>query len=161
MKQAKIPILETVKWICVILLVLFIVHQSASGKESHTDFETMRAAVSEQFDMSNVLEADNQMVKRLYGIDPGTFDGLVLYYPTTNMGAEELLLVKLSDTEQQESVREAIENRLQTQKDSFEGYGIEQFDMLEKSVIDVHGNYVLYVVSSNPAAVHQAFLDTL
>ena len=56
------------------------------------------------------------MVKRLYGLNPSDFDGCLLYYPQTNMEAEELLLLKLRDTSQQEAVRAAVEARLETRR---------------------------------------------
>ena len=84
-----------------------------------------------------------------------------MYYPTTNMGAEEILLVKLKDTSQQETVKAAMEERVETQKASFDGYGINQYEMLEQSVIEVRGNYMLLVVASDTAPVRQAFLDAL
>ena len=77
------------------------------------------------------------------------------------MDAEELLIVKLKDTSQAEAVETAINKRLETQKNSFEGYGIEQYDLLEKHVLDVQGNYILYVVHTDAAKADQAFRDSL
>ena len=112
--------------------------------------------------MTNMLKADNQMIKRLYGLDPAAFESCVLYYPTTNMMAEELLIIKLSDTAQAEAVAAAIESRLETQKASFDGYGIEQYDMLtNNAVVEVRGNFVLFVVNAASAQARQAFLDAL
>lgn len=32
---------------------------------------------------------------------------------------------------------------------SFEGYGIEQYDLLSNSIVEVQGNYILFVVHEN------------
>ena len=106
-------------------------------------------------------EGDNQMIKRLYGLDPGSFEGVMLYYPTTNMGAEEILLVRLADPSQAAAVEEAVAQRVTTQKNSFEGYGVQQFEMLENSVTEVWPNYVLFVSAADPGAVREAFLSAL
>ena len=156
-----LPVLEAVKWVSLVLLVVFLFAISASGRESATDFETMKAAVTGAAELTEVQEGDNQMVKRLYGLDPAEYDGVLLYYPTTNMGAQELLLVKLKDVSQQEAVAAAVENRVTTQKNSFEGYGVEQFDMLERSITEVRGNYVLLIVAKDPDPVRAAFLAAL
>ncbi len=163
MKDSKIiiPVLEAVKWLSVVLALAFIVSISAQGRESATDFETMSAAVSSAASLTEVQEGDNQMVKRLYGLDPSEYEGVLLYYPTTNMGAEELLLVKLSDTSQQEAVTAAIEDRVQTQMNSFEGYAVEQYEMLQRAVTEVRGNYILLIVANDSGPVRQAFLDAL
>jgi len=112
--------------------------------------------------MSNMAQAENQMIKRLYGLDPTAFEACSLYYPTTNMGAEEILIVKLADMSQQETVRAAAKKRLATQKTTFEGYGVEQFDLLTNhSILEVRGNYILFVVSKNCTEARAAFLDAL
>lgn len=156
--KVKIPLLETLKWLSVVLVVLFLSAMLAQGKESQTEFSVMSEAVTAAADLTPMQQADNQMIKRLYGLDPADYDGLLLYYPTTNMGAEELLLVKLKDTAQQETVAAAIAARLATQKSSFDGYGVDQYAMLEKSVTELQGNYVLLIVAADTAPVRQAFL---
>lgn len=159
--KVKISLLEAGKWICVLLVVAFLVSECGSGKESSTDFGTMKEAVVAAAEVDLMQEADNQMVKRLYGLDPSDFEGVLLYTPTTNMGAEELLVIKLSSLSQQEAVTAAIEARIATQMDSFEGYAQTQYEMLENAVVEVHGNYILFVSASNPAPLRQAFLDAL
>ena len=72
------------------------------------------------------------------------------------------VLLKLRDTSQQEAVRAAVEARLETQKTSFDGYGLEQYDLLTNhSILDIRGNYVLFVVHKDAAAVQQAFRGAL
>ena len=60
-----------------------------------------------------------------------------------------------------EAVTEAANSRLETQKNSFEGYGAEQTALLNAAVLEVRGNYVLYVVHPDAPAAQQAFLDSL
>ncbi len=161
MKSQKLLLLEAAKWLCVLALLIALVFQLASNQESQTDFQTMSAAVTAAADLSSMAEGSNQTLKRLYGLDAGDYDGVLLYYPSINMGAEELLLLKLSEPDQQEIVKEAISQRLSAQLDSFEGYGVEQCAMLERSIIEVQGNYILFVSAEDPSAVQEAFLDAL
>lgn len=157
----KLPLIEILKWALLLLLLALLVLQMGQDKFSDTAFEEMAAAVTEGLDLSQMQAADKQMCKRLYGLDPNDYEGCLLYYPTTNMGAEELLLVKLSDTAQQAAVEAAIQARLTTQKTSFDGYGIEQMALLEHCVVELRGNYVLFVVHGSADAVRRAFLDAL
>ncbi len=157
----KYGLLEGLKWLCVVLLVVFLLTQLLPGGSSNTAFSVMVQAVSGPADMENMQPADEQMVRRLYGLDPQDFGGILLYYPVTNMQAQELLLVKLTDTAQQQTVTDAVQRRLETQKNSFDGYGAEQFAMLEKAVLEIRGGYVLLVVAEDTQPVVQAFLDAL
>ena len=69
---------------------------------------------------------------------------------------------KLKDTSQQEQVRTAIEKRIQTQKTTFEGYGVEQFELLtNNAVIEVRGNFILFIVNADSAEAQKAFLKAI
>ena len=150
------------RWIVLLAAVISLVVMFGGNTVSTADPADVEAAVVAQLDMTNMLQGDNKMVKRFYGLDPTVFEACILYYPTTNMMAEELLIVKLADVSQQEMVRAAVEARIATQKNTFEGYGVEQFEMLSNNaVVEVRGNYILFVVSASSADVRQAFLDAI
>lgn len=158
----KTLFLEILRWVAVATAVVFLISVFSQNRISSAAPETVIEAVTSKLDMSEMQEANNRMIKRLYGIDPESFDACVLYYPTTNMGAEELLIVKLSDIAQQDAVRQAVEKRLDTQKTSFDGYGADQYDMLTNhSTIEIRGNYILFVVHPASSAAAQAFLSAL
>lgn len=158
----KTLFLEILRWVAVAAAVVFLISVFSQNRISSATPETVIEAVTSKLDMSEMQEANNRMIKRLYGIDPESFDACVLYYPTTNMGAEELLIVKLSDISQQDAVRQAVEKRLDTQKTSFDGYGADQYDMLTNhSTIEIRGNYILFVVHPASSAAAQAFLSAL
>ena len=158
----KAILYPAVKGLSLILVLVFILVISSNGKISNADFETVSKAVIEASqDMDKMQATDAQMVKRLYGISPSDYEGLMLYYPTTNMGAEEILLVKLKDLNQTTDVEKAIEARKASQMASFDGYGMTQYAMLENSKVEVRGNYILYIVSPNDQPVIKAFTDAL
>ena len=155
-------VLSAVKWLILILILGFILWQVLSrGIQSRADFSAVAESVTSAADLSPMVEGDNQMVRRLYGLNPADYEGVLLYYPSSNMGAEEILVVKLSDLSQQETVKAAMEARIQAQMDVFEGYAPEQYATLEKGVVEVHGNYLLLVVAEDTAPVQKAFLDSL
>ena len=153
---------ELIRWVAVAAMVLCLILTFGGDPISSAEFADVSAAVLPEVDMANMQEADNQMVKRLYGLDPVNFEGCMLYYPRTNMDAEELLIIKLKDKSQQEEVKTALEARVQTQKTTFEGYGVEQMDLLNNyCVVDVRGNFALLVVSKTCDAAQAAFQDAL
>ena len=160
--KIRVTVFEVLRWVVVALALVFLLSKFASDPVSSADPQEVEAAVVAQIDMTNMLTGDNQMIKRLYGIDPAAYEYCVLYYPTTNLEAEELLIVTLSDVSQGEALEAAINARIETQKNSFDGYGIEQYDMLtNNAVVEVRGNYVLFVVNANSAEAQKAFLDAL
>lgn len=161
MEKTKLPLLEVGKWLSLALVLVFIGSLLVSGKESSAAFSDVETAVTNAATLDNMLLGDHQMIKRLYGLEPGDYEGISLYYPTTNMGAEEILLVKLKNISQQDAVKTAIDARLATQFKNFDGYGIAQCEMLERSVTLVQGNYILLIVAEDTAPVVSAFQRAL
>ena len=158
----KEKLFEILRWAAVVGIIVLLVLLGAKNKESTAEYADVRQAVLAEMDLGELQQADNQMVKRLYGLQPAEYAGCTLYYPTTNMGAEEVLLIRLSDPEQEQAVLSAIEKRLQTQKNSFDGYGVQQYDLLTNhAVIEARGGYVLFAVCPNDEAVRQAFLGAV
>lgn len=160
-EKSMLPLLEVGKWLSLALVVVFIASLLVSGRESAAAFSDVETAVTGAAQLDTMLPADHQMIKRLYGLEPGDYEGITLYYPTTNMGADEILLVKLKSTAQQESVKAAIDTRLAAQLSNFDGYGVSQCEMLERSVTLVQGNYILLVVAEDTAPVVSAFQNAL
>lgn len=155
-------LLELARWLAVLLAVVFLGMSLRQEPVSRASFAEVQGAVTQSFDQSNTKEADARMVRRLYSLNPSELEGCLLCYPVTNMEAEELLLVKVAEETQVQTVTDAIKARLETQKASFDGYGLEQYDLLTRhAVIESRGGYVLFVVCENAELVRQAFLDAL
>lgn len=158
----KTILLEAGRWAVALAAVLSLCFLFRADPISTADPAAVREAVTARMDLTNVVEADNQMIRRLYGLDVSAYESCVLYYPATNMGAQELLIVKLAESAQAETLEQAIQSRLETQKNTFDGYGVEQYDLLTNhSVIEIRGNYVLFVVDADSDDVRAAFLDAL
>ena len=160
--KMKISTYEIARWAAVLAALVMLISMFGGNTASSAEAADVAAAVVETIDMTNMVLAENQMVKRLYGLDPASFESCILYYPNTNMMAEEVLILKLKDTQQQESVRAAIEARVETQKTTFDGYGVEQYALLtENCIIDIRGNFVLFVVNADCDAAQKAFAGAL
>lgn len=157
----KTTLLTAIRIGMVVILLVFMIGLQLGGKSSKAEIGTVAARVTDGMDLSSMNESTHVMFKKFYGLNANDYEGVVLYSPVSNMDAEELLILKLKDNGQAESAVEAINKRLETQKSSFEGYGIEQFDLLEKHILDVQGNYILYIVHPDAAKADQAFRDSL
>ena len=146
------------RWLTVGAVVAWILSAQMQAPVSTARSEDVWNAVSAQTDLTPMREANHQMIKRLYGLDPSAFAFCGLYYPETNMGAEELLLVRLRDGQDDREIIEQIEKRLSAQKASFEGYGAEQTDLLvNHAVQESCGGFVLFAVSPAADDILRAF----
>lgn len=154
-------IIEYVKYVLIILLVVFISSLLADDNISKAKIDNVTKAVANKLKDDSLSPAANRMVKRLYGLNPGDYDGISVYISDSNMKVEEFLLVKLKDTSQADAVQAAAKARLDRQLESFEGYGPEQCKLLKDHILDVQGNYILFVVHKNAKAADKAFQKSL
>ena len=125
------------------------------------DFSVLREQAEQAMDLTGMRQADAQLLRRLYGLNGGELAGWALWTSEDNMAVEELLLAECVSEAQAEQVWEALEARRSTQIQNFEGYGPEQVRLLEDSIMEVRGVYVLFVVSEQAREVKDAFLSVL
>ncbi len=158
----KVSFLELVRWLTVALTVALLFGLAANTTSRDVPLRELEEKTAPLLLAGEAQRADDRMLRRLYGLNPSDYAETVLYYPASNMGVEELLLVKLREKNQAETVESAVQARLSAQKQSFDGYGVEQTALLHhNAVLLVRGSYVLFAVSENAQAIRQAFLDAL
>ena len=151
------------KFILIACLLAFVFFTVASDPTSDASIDDVSQAVIEAMDdnTETMKEADGRAFKRDFGLSANDYEGVVYYAPAANMEATEFLVVKLSDTSQQQELRDAVETRVSQQLNTFEGYAPEQAGLMQDAVVDVRGNYVLYAVGSNAQAARSAFAKSL
>lgn len=157
----KISFLTPIRIGMAVILLAFIILLQIGNKNSNSTLNAVTDSVIKSIKVDGMEESSNRLFKKFYGLNANDYEGVTLYVPITNMNAEELLIIKLKDRSQAEAVTKAINSRLETQKSSFEGYGIEQFDLLENHILDVQGNFILYIVHPDAAKADQAFRNSL
>ena len=161
MNKQNISVLTILRIAMVAALLIFVIVLQAGNKSSNASLESVTEKVLAAVDQEGMQESNNRMFQKFYGLEAEDYEGVTLYSPASNMDAQELLIIKLKDNSQAEAVTEAINARLETQMNSFEGYGIEQYAMLEDHILDVQGNFILYVVNPNAQAADEAFRNSL
>ena len=110
----------------------------------------------------NLVVSENDMVvKERFGLEANAFNALVYYGPDSNMDAAELLLVDMKDTSQKETVTDAIQKRIDYQKTCFEGYGVDQMELINQAKTIVYGHYVLFIVSKDSQPARDAFAEAV
>ncbi len=138
-------------------IIIYLLFSGRKAADSTTSFDDMKKALEPVINNEQLDDAGAQTLKRLYGLNESDYEGVLLKVPSSAMGAEELLLVKLKDREQMDTVYEAIMGRLESQLNSFEGYGAEQTEMLNSALIITKGNYALLSVGDDNELIKEAF----
>lgn len=150
-----------IQMILIGMLVLYVAILLLRRGESATPFSEMEQAVEASWSDSEMKAADARMFRRNYQLNPHDYDGVMLWFREGTMEVDEVLLVKLKSEEQSEAVVKAIEARRDSRKESFQGYGARQTKLIEDSIIDVRGNYILFVIREDAEQVDRAFQKAL
>ena len=108
-----------------------------------------------------VVSESDMVVKERFGLEANAFNALVYYGPDSNMDAAELLLVDMKDTSQKEIVTDSIRKRFDYQKTCFEGYGVDQMELINQAKTIVYGHYVLFIVSKDSQPARDAFSEAV
>lgn len=99
--------------------------------------------------------------KRIFGLNAEDYDGIAYFKPISQMDVEEMLIARLKSDDQAEALEDAVEERIENQKTSFDGYGAAQCALLEKAIVKRKGNFLFYCVSPKAEKYCDAFLDAI
>ena len=163
MKQIRenVQMRQILSILLTVLLILVICVCLTGNRQSTKTIREVAEPVLAVFAETRTKESQGRILKKYYGLNPEDYQDVLLYFPLTSMDAEELLIIRLKDPSQAEEVREAIRNRQQTQIGIYENYAPEQLALCEQAVIDICGNYVLYVVYEQASEVDHIFRSSL
>ena len=158
----KKPVFEALRWLAAAAVAFTVIFSADTAKTSSSDAKDVFEAVCAVLDTTAMQPGDRVMIKRLYGLDADDYEGCFLLYPDTNMGAEELLVVKFAEGTDTAKLLDAVERRLESQKTSFDGYGAEQYGLLTNhAATELTGNFLLFVVNGSEADAVKAFRAAL
>lgn len=156
-------IYKILRWASVALAVLLLIGWCATDETTTAvEFSVLNEAVCAHVDQTAMTKAEADRLERVYGLNAEDYVNFALYLPSDSMVyVEELLLVELKDDAQKDAVLAAIDDRLNTQKNTFENYNLfGQYEKLtDHAHVEVCGRFILFTVNADDA--WQAFLDTV
>lgn len=150
-----------VKAVLVVWLFMMIVGFVGKNHINDVDFDTFVNSIIKEEYKTGMVECSTLKIKEVYGINKDECEGCVLYMAEDTMDVREILVIKASSESQIENFKTSIEQRLERQKQSFDGYGVEQTKLLNDSIIKIKGKYVMFVVNKNTQQFEKAFDDVL
>ena len=149
------------KYISALLMFMFVVWLTVFISGSTKPFEEVSQAVQDSIEDEDLVKKDSQVLKKYYGLNSAEYEGVLFYTSDFTMSAKEVLLIEVKHDTQVEQVKRAIEERLETRKDSFEGYAPEQVQLIEQAAYVVRGKYIFVAVTPEAETYRQAFEKNL
>lgn len=161
MRNGKIDLINILKYLMVLALIAYVAFLISREGSNDVPVDTIEKNITKVIKTKGMTKGSAQDLKKYYGLNANDYDGMMLYIPNDVMGVDEVLVIKVKDESQTEDVEKAIENRLDTQKKSFEGYGVEQTKLLRSAVTESKGSYTLLAVSKNADSIDAAFRKSI
>ena len=149
----------------IVSIFLFILTMGfLSGCSSLSKAETKNPTVSEinekikqSVDISTLKAGNFVKLKNLYGISKGEIEEFVLYRAPSNIKADEIVIIKVKDSNHVNNVKEKILKRASKQAISFKDYIPDEYYLIEKKEIKVNKNYILFAISKDVEKISNAF----
>lgn len=120
--------------------------------------ETITTAVSAGEGISEMIVEDRGGLRRSFGLDAAATEGFYYCRSSSNMEADEILIVKTAGKEAAEALVPAAEARLKALHESFDHYGVSEVSKLNKAILAVRGRYLFFAVSDNAGDWEARFL---
>lgn len=152
---------EIGKWILAVFLLGYVVLLLWYTSGSTKSFETVSQSVENSLHTDNLSKRDGQALKRYYGLNSADYNGILFYSSESAISAEEVLMIEAKSEAQVQTIRDAIETRLESRKEDFAEYAPKQARMIEQAVILVRGKYVFVAVSPDAQEYAAIFTKSL
>lgn len=145
----------------VIVLAVFLICIYTGQNADDVPMEKIEQQLKENTALTEMSKCSNRMLMQFYSLDYEQFDEYIYYKSSQALSVEELLIVKVKDTSDLDSVRDAVESRIQSQIKTYEGYGPQQVAMLKNAVVMTRGNYLFCCIADKPEVYKEVFTDAI
>lgn len=117
--------------------------------------------IQQTVNLQDMKQGDLEKLQKLYQIEAGKVEDFILYTASSNVKADELAVIKVKDASETESVKEKIQQRIETQTVKFKDYRPEEYFLIEKHVLKTKGRFILFAVSQEADQIESVFDEAL
>ncbi|MCY6958123.1 DUF4358 domain-containing protein [Clostridium brassicae] len=143
--------------VIVFTVATFVGCSSSKSSSKSPEVSKVVEEMKESIDESDMKKGDEDKLKKLYKINPDEIEEFVMYAPSTNLKANELLVLKVKDASKVDNIKEQVSKRIEKQAASFKDYLPDEYYLIEKHVLKTKGNYILLSISKNSEKIESIF----
>lgn len=144
--------MKKMKTLCGLVCLLLCVALCACSSNTSGKTVDVKAAMDEiqsTYEFSDVNEVTDNMLMSVYGIDQKDVKSYAGLTDASGIQATDIMLVEATDSDAAETVRAALQARLDNRKSQMKDYLPDVYATLEKSKVSVSGNYVALICDEN------------
>lgn len=133
---------------------------SSSAGKNPTTTEIVET-IQQDVDLSNLKQGDGEKLQKYYDIKPEDVEEFAIYTPSTNIKADEMVIIKAKDEKDVDAIKEKLEKRAEEQGKSFKDYLPEQYALIQNKLLKSNKNYVIFVISKDKDKIEEDFDNSL
>lgn len=149
------------KYVVFLFIIVFVVVLMMYTSGSSKSFDEVRQSVEAALDTESLTEQEASVFKRNFGLNAADYTGVMYYSTGANISAEEILLIKVRSEDQIQEVTNAIDERVESRINDFEGYAPDEVKLLEDARQSVRGTYIFFAASEKADDYLSAFANSL
>lgn len=149
------------KYVVFLFIIVFVVVLMMYTSGSSKSFDDVRQSVEAALDTESLTEHEASVFKRNFGLNAADYTGVMYYSTGANISAEEILLIKVRSEDQIQEVTNAIDERVESRINDFEGYAPDEVKLLEDARQSVRGTYIFFAASEKADDYLSAFANSL
>lgn len=135
--------------VCLILLLALGTAACGGGTAVSVDGEKLAAELQAAVDFKDDMsEVETSVFYALYNLSEDDVTQAVMI-GSTGATAEEIAVIEAASQDSLETVKKAVQERIEFQRDGFENYVPEELSKLSNPVVEVIGNNVIVCISDD------------
>lgn len=139
--------------------------QTAAGAAAATDPQTpgsqqggksvagIYEEIAQKVSLVSPMVVPDDFISNYYGIDVSTLDEYVFSMSEAAISAETIVILKAKDSGSTGALSAALQTVIDQKRSEMENYLPDQFQIVDKSSVQVKGDYVYLVISEQAAAI--------
>ena len=111
--------------------------------------------ITQKVALNSPMVVPDDFISNYYGIDVGSLEEYVFSVSEAAISAETVVILKAKDAGSKAGLSAALQTVIDQKKSEMENYLPDQFQIVDKSSVQVNGNYVYLVISEQAGAINQ------
>lgn len=130
-----------------------------SDKEATKSLSEITSAIKDSgVEFPEMVEVSEDNFQFKYGVSADDYSEYSVWWAGSGGDADEICIVKAKD-DKVDTVKKAVEKRLDDQKEVFKDYVPEQYDKLCDAKVKAEGNYVYWVCTNDNEKAEKTLLS--
>lgn len=127
----------------------------AAAQGSAKNVQDIYTEISQAVSLNSPMLVPDDFIMNYYGIDVSTLDEYVFSMSEAAISAETVVILKAKDAGSTGALSASLQTVIDQKRSEMENYLPDQFQIVDKSSVQVKGNYVYLVISEQADAINQ------